>query len=125
MADPIATAARAAAQRLAAAAGPGLIVEVEKALAERRSAKKTFFDPVTLGSLIVEVATLAYAVFSDYRKHSSPPSREEVERKVREELPPVDAPADRVIEETVIEVMRVTRTYRKPGSGADSPPDWS
>ncbi len=60
MNDPITIVARAAAQRLEAEARPGLVAEVEAALAARESpsAPPQYVDPVALASLIVGIASL-------------------------------------------------------------------
>lgn len=86
MTDPIAIAARAAAQRLTAEHGPGLALEVEEALHARRSAQPPgqYLDPVSLGSLIVSVATFAWTIYSDLRKRPPAPAPEVVARTVVE-----------------------------------------
>ena len=63
MNDPVAVAARAAAQQLEAEAGPGLAAEVEAVLATRESpsAPPQYVDPVALASLIVAIAGQADA----------------------------------------------------------------
>jgi hypothetical protein len=70
MTDPIAAAARAAAHRLAAEHGPGLAADVEAALHTRDADQRPgqYLDPVSLGTLIVAIATLAWTIYTDKRK---------------------------------------------------------
>ena len=70
MTDPAADAARSAAAILAADLGPDLPAEVEAALAARDIQQRPdrYLDPVSLASLIVAIATLAWTVYSDLRK---------------------------------------------------------
>jgi len=67
MTDPIA----AAAHRLAAEHGPGLPAEVEAALHTRDAGQRPgqYLDPISLGTLIVAIATLAWTIYTDQRKH--------------------------------------------------------
>jgi hypothetical protein len=62
MIDPAADAARSAAVILAPDLGPQLPAEVEAALAARdtRQRPDRYLDPVSLASLIVSIATLAW-----------------------------------------------------------------
>ena len=85
MSDPVAIAARAAAQQLQAEAGPGLVAEVEAVLATRESpsAPPQYVDPIALASLIVAIASLAWTVYTDLRKRTAKPSAEVVARTVR------------------------------------------
>lgn len=88
MTDPVAVAARAAAARLGAQHGPGLAAEVEAALHSRDSDQRPgqFLDPVSLGTLIVAIATLAWTVYADLRKRTPSPRLDIVARQVRIEL---------------------------------------
>jgi hypothetical protein len=88
MTDPVAVAARAAAARLAAEHGPGVIAEVDAALHARRRAERPeqFVDLLSLGTFIVAVATLAWMIYADLRKRTPEPPPEEVERQVPAEL---------------------------------------
>lgn len=79
MIDPIEHAARAAAHRLAAEHGPGLTTDVEAALHARGSTQhpEQYLDPISLGSLIVSIASMAWTIYSDLKKkhrHRPPPS---------------------------------------------------
>ena len=85
MTDPAADAARAAAAILAPDLGPNLPAEVEAALAARDTQHRPdrYLNPVSLASLIVAIATLAWTIYNDQRKHTpdSPPST--IARQVR------------------------------------------
>jgi hypothetical protein len=88
MTDPITTAARAAAQRLAPQHGPGLAADVEAALHARGTAQRPgqYLDPVSLASLIVAIATLAWTIYSDQQKKTPDPAPGVIARQVRAEL---------------------------------------
>ena len=87
MTDSIADAARSAAVILAPDLGQHLPVEVEAALAARGGDQRPdrYLDLVSLGSLIVSVATLAWTVCNDQRNRSHEPEPEagSVARQVR------------------------------------------
>jgi hypothetical protein len=85
MTDPVADAARSAAAILAADHGPSLPAEVEAALAARDTEQRPdrYLDPVSLASLIVAVATLAWQVYTDQRKHTPDPPPDSIARQVR------------------------------------------
>lgn len=74
------TAARAAAERLAAEYGSGLPAEVETALRAQGTARRPdhYLDPVSLGSLIVAIATLAWNAYSDRRKETPEPAPDDI-----------------------------------------------
>lgn len=88
MTDPISAAARATAEHLAAEYGRGLAVDVEAALHARGTAQRPgqYLDPVSLGSLIVAIATLAWTIYCDQRKKTPEPPPGAVARQVRVEL---------------------------------------
>jgi hypothetical protein len=108
---PVERAARAAARRLASADAPRLETDVEAALHHRTAQPEPdqYLDPVTLGSLIVSTATLAWTVFKDLRAKTLKPKADIVARRVRIELPPAEdispADQDRVIEIVVEEII--------------------
>ena len=109
MNDPIGTAARAAAQRLEEENSPGLAAEVEAALASRDPAlpPPQYLDPVSLASLIVSIAGLAWTVYTDLRKRTSHPSSEVVARTVRVRLRDSDQTAsDYVVDVIVAETIQ-------------------
>ena len=72
--DPAADSARAAAVILAPSHGAALPTQVEAALAARHSVQRpgSFLDPVSLASLIVAIATLAWTVYNDQQPHYGP-----------------------------------------------------
>lgn len=88
MTDPIAAAAHAAAQQLTASYGPGLLADVEVALHARDTQERPvqYLDPISLATLIVAVATLAWTIYADQRKNTPAPSPDAIARAVRVEL---------------------------------------
>ena len=117
MSDPIAIVARAAAQQLEAEAGPGLVTEVEAALATRESpsAPPQYLDPISLASLIVAIASLAWTVYTDLKKRTAKPSAEVVARTVRvtrRDQGQADAP-DHVIQAVVTETIRTAADQKR------------
>ena len=112
MIDPVGEAARSAAAILAPDLGPSLPVEVEAALAARGTRRRTdrFLDPVSLASLIVAIATLAWTIYNDQRKHTPEPPSSSIAREVRitlrdqdTELPPG---TERITEIVATEITR-------------------
>lgn len=66
--------------------GPSLPAEVEAALAARDATQRPdrYLDPVSLDSLIVSIASLAWTIYNDRRMHSpEPPPPESIARQVR------------------------------------------
>jgi hypothetical protein len=86
MTDPVELVARAAAVRLVDDNNPTLPADVERALAYRDRPPDQFFDPISLGALIVSAAGLAWTVYKDLRKKTPSPSPEVVARTVRVQL---------------------------------------
>lgn len=88
MTDPIASTARAAAQRLSGRHGSALAAHVEAALHSSDGVQRPrqYVDPVSLGGLIVSIATLAWAVYNDLHKSTPKPDRDVVARQVRVRL---------------------------------------
>jgi hypothetical protein len=86
--DPISDGARAAAERLTPEYGPGLAADVEAALHTRGSEQRPerFFDPISLGALIVSIATLAWTIYTDLKTKTPSPAPDVVARTVRVEL---------------------------------------
>jgi hypothetical protein len=104
-------AARAAARRLAEEHGPRIETDVEAALNARNTSEsppEQYFDPISLGALIVSAATLAWTIYKDLREQGSRAAREVVARRVRLELPANEnvskADRDRVIEMVVDDI---------------------
>jgi hypothetical protein len=85
MTDPAADAARSAAAILAADLGPDLPAEVEAALAARGAQHRSdrYLDPISLASLIVAVATLAWTIYNDQRTRTPDPPPESIARQLR------------------------------------------
>ncbi|HEX4703005.1 MAG TPA: hypothetical protein VH352_12805 [Pseudonocardiaceae bacterium] len=110
--NPVSRVARAAARELATDHGPELAAQVEAALHERRAgqAPTQFFDPVSLGSLIVSIAALSWTVYKDLRAKAATSTKDAVAVRVRVELTPSDhvpqAQRDRVIDVVTEEVIR-------------------
>jgi len=125
MTDPIAAAARAAAARLAAEHGPGLAADVEAALHTRDADQRPgqYLDPVSLGTLIVAIATLAWTIYTDKRKTAPDPPPGAVARQVRIELrqqggtSPHDT--DRITEIVVTELLQAAHAPADPPGQAN------
>jgi hypothetical protein len=112
MTDRAADAARAAAAILAPDLGPHLPGEVEAALAARDTAQHPdrYLDPVSLASLIVSIASLAWTIYNDRHTHSQEPPPESIARQVRITLRDQDLSlppgTDRITEIIATEVTR-------------------
>jgi hypothetical protein len=120
MIDPAADAARSAAAVLAPDLGRNLPVEVEAALAARGGDQRPerYLDLVSLGSLIVSAATLAWTVYNDLRsraqgQESKPelePQAEFIARQVRITLREQDTVlppgTERITEVVASEIIR-------------------
>jgi hypothetical protein len=118
--DPITTVARAAAERLEAEVGPGLVAEVEAVLAtwESPSAPPRYVDPVALASLIVGIASLAWTVYTDLKKRIAKPSADVVARAVRIGLQDQGQAAapDHIVEVVVTEAIRTATDQERAES---------
>ena len=118
MTDPITIAARTTTEQLAAEYGPGLAAEVEAALHAQGATHRPsqYLDPVSLGGLIVAIATLAWSIYSDLRKKTPNPSPSVVTRHVRTELREhsnTSRPeADRIIDIVVTEITQTAKDQR-------------
>jgi hypothetical protein len=88
MSDPVTDGARAAADRLAPQHGTRLLTDVEAALHSRNTQTRRdhYFDPISLGSLIVSIATLTWTIYKDRKSQSANPPTEVIIRAVRIEL---------------------------------------
>jgi hypothetical protein len=110
--DPAAQAARAAAAILAPELGPALPAEVEAALAARDTGHRPdrYFDPVSLASLIVAIATLAWTIYNDQRSRTPDPDSDAIARQVRitlrEQDIPLPAGTERITEIITTEITR-------------------
>lgn len=117
MTDFVANAARSAAVMLVPDLGQHLPVEVEAALAARGGDHRPdrYLDVVSLGSLIVSAATLAWTVYNDLRNraHGQEPQADSVARQVRITLREQDTalpPAtERITEVVATEIIRQSR----------------
>jgi hypothetical protein len=85
MTDPVGDAALSAAAILATDLGPSLPAEVEAALAARGTQQRPdrYLDPVSLASLIVSIATLAWTIYNDQRAHTPDPPPSTIAREIR------------------------------------------
>jgi hypothetical protein len=103
--------ARATARRLSDELGPDLRTQVEDALeahdGDTRPAQ--YFDLVSLGSLIVSAASLAWTIYKDQREKKPKPTPKEIAEQVETKLRPSDsipsAKRTRIIEVVVEEVL--------------------
>ena len=88
MSDTVGATARAVADRLLSQYGPGLAADVEAALHARTSKPRAdqYFDPASLGSMIVSVATLGWTIYRDLKKKSPSPAPDQLARTIRVEL---------------------------------------
>ena len=117
MTDPVTDAARSAAAILAPDLGRNLPTEVEAALAARSGDRRPdrYLDVVSLGSLIVSVATLAWAVYNDQRNrtHNQESPADAIVRQVRVTLRDQDMSlppgTDRITEVVATEILRQPR----------------
>jgi hypothetical protein len=112
MSDPIDAGARRAAERLAVEFDPRLAMAVEAELRSGHLSRppNQYLDPISLGGLIVSVASLTWAVYRDLKKQAPAPSPEAVARRVRVEakIPGDLTPAqgDHIIDVVVEETIR-------------------
>ena len=112
MTDPAADAARSAAAILAAELGANLPAEVEAALAARDTQHRPdrYLDTVSLASLIVAIATLAWTIYNDQRNRNSDPPPSSIARQVRISLRDQDTSlplsAERITEVIATEIIR-------------------
>ncbi|MFI6501565.1 hypothetical protein [Nonomuraea typhae] len=119
MTDPAAEGARAAARHLAAQHGPALVTDVEAALHARDTSRRPdqYLDPISLGSLIVSVAALAWTVYTDLKKKTDTPSADVITRTVRAELRrtrTVTVQDDEIIAVTVQETLTILDAQPHP-----------
>lgn len=93
MIDVVAVASRAAARQLAREYDPEIALDVETVLAARKQRLRTqsYIDFVSIGSLIVSAASLAWTIYADRRKETPEPDRDALDRAVRDGL---GAPGD-------------------------------
>ena len=114
MTDYVAGAARTAATILAPELGRNLPVEVEAALAARAGDQRPhhYLNVISLGSLTVSVATLAWTIYNDQRTRIQGQRLEAdaIARQIRSTLHDQDIPlpagADRITEVVATEIIR-------------------
>lgn len=97
--------ARKAAARVAADAGPGVMVEVEAALGAENSSTEQYFDPISLGALIVSAAGLGWTIVSDLRRKGENPTRTELVHRIRLELGDSPSGHEQVIDIVAEEIL--------------------
>ncbi|WP_055615225.1 hypothetical protein [Streptomyces phaeochromogenes] len=124
MADPVGLGARAAAQRLATPHNLNLTTDVEAALHTRETTNRPdqYLDPISIGALIVSIASLTWTVYNDLRRHTPAPDRDVINRHVRIRLDQAETPQpalsaadrDRYIDITVEETLNAAQD---PASG--------
>jgi len=114
MKDPVGYGARRAAERLAGDFDPRIVFDVEQALhgVHASPTPEQYFDPVSLASLIVSVASLTWNVYQGSKERTPEPTPEDVARDVRvdvrvpSELTP--AQGERVISVVVEETLKAS-----------------
>jgi hypothetical protein len=122
-ADPAAHAARSAAAILAPDHDPHLPAQVEAALAARDTQHRPdrYLDPISLATLIVAIATLAWTIYNDQRKHTPDPQPETIARQIRITLRDQDTnlppETERITEIVATEITRQV----SPPSSTDAP----
>jgi hypothetical protein len=119
MTDPVADAARAAAALLAPDHRAALPAEVEAALAARGTSQRPgrYFDPVSLATLIVAIASLAWQIYTDQRNRTpDPPAADTIARQIRITLRDQDTAlppgTERITEIIATEIIRQTNPPR-------------
>lgn len=121
MGDPVADSARATAERLAADVGQQVVTDVEAALHDPELAQRRerYLDPISLGGLIVSIATLAWTVYNDLKSRTPKPDCEVIARKIRVDLPnphPTSAAQrDHIIEVVISETVRIAESQSQEG----------
>lgn len=120
MDDAVQEIARAAAERLQPRLGAEVLVGTEEALRSGGddTTPRRFLDPLSVGSFIVSVASLAWAIYSDTRTQRAEPSSDVVARRVRLQLgaSTLDAAArDLIVDVVVDETVATARVRQSEG----------
>ena len=106
-------------------ASPGLTAEVEAALAARESTSlpsQYLVDPVSLASLIVGIASLAWTVYTELRTRTAQPAPEVVARTVRARLRDSGQTApDQVVDVVVTETIHAGADHDHAGCNNQGP----
>ncbi|MBT2482475.1 hypothetical protein J7E94_30725 [Streptomyces sp. ISL-94] len=115
MTHPVEAGARAAARRLTTPSTPALLTDVEAALHGRRATDRPdqYGDPISLGALIVSIASLAWTIYNDRKEDNPAPRRDVITRCIRVQLDQSDVQRvalspveqERVIDVTVEETL--------------------
>ena len=107
MSDQADRVARAAAQRLAPKYGPTLAEDVEVILQTDNGDRQPgqYFDPISIASLVVSVASLGWTICKDLRKKTEKPAAEVVARRLRLEIP-ASKDRDQIIDVVVDEIVK-------------------
>jgi hypothetical protein len=119
--DLAAKAARSAAAILAPDLGPSLPVEVEAALSARHTTRRPdrYLDPVSLASLIVSIATLAWTIYNDQRRNTPDPKPDTIAHQVRITLREQDialpAGTERITDVVATEIIRHATAQQSTG----------
>jgi hypothetical protein len=119
MIDVVATASRATAVRLSQQYGPKTPLDVETALAARKSGSRpeTYIDFISIGSLIVSTASLAWTIYTDQRKRTSTPDPEALSAAVRERIDPTSSDSsalrERIITIVAAEIIQLEPEARE------------
>ena len=119
MTDPAAQAARSAAAILAPELGPSLPTEVEIVLAARHTTRRPdhYLDPVSLASLIVSIATLAWTIYNDQRDHTPDPKPDAIAHEIRVTFREQDIALPTGTERTIeVVATEITRHAASPPS---------
>jgi len=113
--DYCATLARTVAGRLETDR-PGTAVEVEAELHQPGRRPAQYLEPISLGALIVSVASLAWTVYTDLKTKTANPAPEVIARTIRVRGPDAGAHwnADQRAQVIDITVEELTRNFDAP-----------
>ncbi len=121
MTDPVADAARAAAEHFTAEYGPGLAAEVEAQLAARdrggnRPAQYDLGLVLSAAALIVAIAQFAQSIYAARRQQAVQPTAEAIARETRIELRNREISlSEQTLRITDFIVTEITRDVAPPG----------
>lgn len=119
---PVAATARTIAHQLTPQYGPQLPADVEAALhTTSNQPPQQYLDPISLGSLIVAIATLAWTTYQDLKKTTPQPPPPLITRTIRLQLTnttdTTGLPAherDHIIDLTVTETIQTAQNQSHP-----------
>lgn len=115
MIDVVAVTSRAAAGQLAHEYGPEVPLDVETALAARKegSRPETYIDYVSIGSLIVSAASLAWTIYVDRRKEAPKSDADDLNRAIQDGIAGVNGSSTTLQKRiTAIVIAEIIRTAR-------------